>query len=112
MAQRAGQIIYYTCIPIGYGPHFVNELDAVKRESDGKLLCPVHLKALIRRTALIGAGVSRLTEPQKGRTVSHIDFTWNADGTVATMMFYDGVMPIFTLTFTYVAGNVTNIVRT
>jgi hypothetical protein len=108
VTQRTGHLIYYTCI---YGPHFVDELDAVKRDSDGKLLCPVHLKPLVKRTGLIGTGVSKLTEPQKGRMISQIAFTWNVDGTVATMVYYDGNMPIFTLTFTYVAGNVTNIVR-
>ena len=54
-----------------------------------------------------------LTDPPTGTVVGQIGFTWNADQTVATMLYRDGGgILLFTLTFTYVAGNVTNIVRT
>jgi hypothetical protein len=53
-----------------------------------------------------------LTDPATGQKVNEVDLTWNADSTVATIVFKDsGAVTLFTLTFTYVSGNVMKILR-
>lgn len=38
--------------------------------------------------------------------------TYNADGTLATALYYDGLDLVATVTCTYTNGNLTNVVRT
>jgi hypothetical protein len=53
-----------------------------------------------------------LTDPATGKVVNEVDFTWNADNTMATAVFKDAAAAtLFTLTMTYVAGNCTQILR-
>ena len=53
-----------------------------------------------------------LTDPAATKKVNEVDFTWNADGTVATAVYKDsGAVTLFTLTFSYATGNLTSIVR-
>lgn len=53
-----------------------------------------------------------LTNPVTGKKVNQVDFTWNADGSINTIIFKEtGGATLFTLTFSYSAGNVISIVR-
>lgn len=49
----------------------------------------------------IHSALMSLTSPPPGRKISKLAFTWNADGTLATLTAYDGSEAIFTLTFTW-----------
>ena len=53
-----------------------------------------------------------LTDPATSKKVNAVAFTWNGDGTVATVVYKDSVgATLFTLTFTYSGGNIASIVR-
>jgi hypothetical protein len=39
--------------------------------------------------------------PPPGKKITKLAFTWNADGTLATLKAYDGADLLFTLTFTW-----------
>lgn len=53
-----------------------------------------------------------LTDPASTKKVNEIDFTWNSDGTPATAVYKDSAgATLFTLTFNYVGGNLSSIVR-
>jgi hypothetical protein len=49
----------------------------------------------------IHSALMGLTSPQPGRKLTKIGFTWNTDGTVATLSAYDGSVLLFTLTFAW-----------
>ena len=42
-----------------------------------------------------------LTAPPPGRKLTKLGFTWNPDGTVASLKAYDGADLLFTLAFTW-----------
>jgi hypothetical protein len=53
-----------------------------------------------------------LTDPATTKKVNEIDFTWNSDGTAATVVYKDSsAATLFTLTFNYSGGNLASIVR-
>jgi hypothetical protein len=53
-----------------------------------------------------------LTDPATTKVVNEVDFTWNADGTMATAVFKDvAVATLLTLTMTYTSGNLTKVLR-
>lgn len=53
-----------------------------------------------------------LTDPATTKVVNEVDFTWNADNTMATAVFKDAaVATLFTLTMSYTSGNCTKILR-
>lgn len=49
----------------------------------------------------IHSALSDLTAPPPGHKITKLGFTWNADGSVATLSAYDGATLLFTLTFTW-----------
>ncbi len=59
----------------------------------------------------IHSALMSLTAPPPGRKVTKLAFTWNADATAATVKAYDGADLLFTLTFTYSAGNLQDVTR-
>jgi len=44
--------------------------------------------------------------PPPGRRITKLAFTWNVDGTLASLRAYDGDEAIFTLTFTWDASGI------
>lgn len=52
----------------------------------------------------IHSALMNLTAPPPSRKITKLAFTWNVDGTLATLKAYDGVEAVFTLTFTWDAG--------
>jgi hypothetical protein len=60
------------------------------------------------------AVLSQLTSAPSGKKIAKFAFTWNADGTVATIKAYDGDGNLlFTLTFTWNAdGTLSQVART
>ncbi len=59
----------------------------------------------------IHSALNGIMAPPSGKKVSKLSFTWNADGTAATLSAYDGAELLFTLTFTYDSGSLKDIVR-
>lgn len=55
--------------------------------------------------------LSGLTDVTSGHKATKVEFTWNGDGTVNTIKYYDGADLLFTLTFAYSGGNVSSITR-
>jgi hypothetical protein len=54
-----------------------------------------------------------LTAPPPGRKLTKVTFSWNVDGTLATLKAYDGADLLFTLTFTWnVDGMLKEVART
>jgi hypothetical protein len=49
----------------------------------------------------IHSALMNLTSPPPGRKTTKVAFTWNPDGTLATLTAYDGDETIFTLTFSW-----------
>ncbi|MCW3994588.1 MAG: hypothetical protein NWE98_00355 [Candidatus Bathyarchaeota archaeon] len=49
----------------------------------------------------IHSALMGLTCPPPGRKLTKLGFTWNPDGTVATLKAYDGADLLFILTFTW-----------
>lgn len=60
----------------------------------------------------IHSALSGLMAPSLGKKVTKLAFTWNADGTLATLKTYDGAELLFTLTFTWnVDGTLQEVAR-
>jgi hypothetical protein len=56
--------------------------------------------------------LSELTSAPANKKVAKVEFTWNADVTLATAVYKDSAgVTLFTLTFNYSGGNLTSIVR-
>ena len=56
--------------------------------------------------------LSELTSAPTNKKVMKVEFTWNADVTLATAVYKDSAgVTLFTLTFNYSGGNLTGIVR-
>jgi hypothetical protein len=55
--------------------------------------------------------LSTLASAPLGTKVTSLSFTYNADGSVNTIKFYQGTTLLFTLTFSYSAGSVITISR-
>ena len=49
----------------------------------------------------IHSALMTIASPPPGRKISKLAFTWNVDGTLATLTAYDGAEAIFTLAFTW-----------
>jgi beta-mannanase len=61
----------------------------------------------------IHSALMNLTFPPPGRKLTKLAFTWNADGTLATLQAYDGADLLFTLAFTWnVEGTLKEVART
>ena len=61
----------------------------------------------------IHSALMSITSPPPGRKISKLAFTWNVDGTLATLTAYDGAEAIFTLTFAWnVDGTLKEAART
>ncbi|MFQ6073657.1 MAG: hypothetical protein ACE5KC_00415 [Candidatus Bathyarchaeia archaeon] len=55
---------------------------------------------------------SGLTSPPEGKSVDKIEFTYNVDGDIDTIVFKEGAENLFTLTFAYDGDkNLTSITR-
>ena len=51
--------------------------------------------------------------PPPGRKITKLAFTWNVDGTLATLTAYDGTDLLFTLAFTWnLDGSLKEVART
>jgi hypothetical protein len=62
--------------------------------------------------AIHDAILSAISSAPTGKKIVKFSFTWNADGTVATIKAYDSSDNLlFTLTFSYSLGNLQDIVR-
>jgi hypothetical protein len=60
----------------------------------------------------IHSALNGLMAPPSGKRITRLAFTWNADGTIATLSAYDGEELLFTLSFTWNPnGTLQNIVR-
>ncbi len=61
----------------------------------------------------IHSALMNLTCPPPGRKLSKLGFTWNSDGTLATLRAYDGQDLLFTLSFTWnLEGTLREVART
>ena len=49
----------------------------------------------------IHSALMSIAAPPTGRKITKLAFTWNMDGTLATLTAFDGEETIFTLTFTW-----------
>ncbi|MEM3697112.1 MAG: hypothetical protein QXQ94_06395 [Candidatus Bathyarchaeia archaeon] len=49
----------------------------------------------------IHSALSGIMAPPSGRKITKLGFSWNTDGTLATLKAYEGNNEIFTLTFTW-----------
>ncbi|MEM3699852.1 MAG: hypothetical protein QXL57_03160 [Candidatus Bathyarchaeia archaeon] len=49
----------------------------------------------------IHSALSGIMAPPSGRKITKLSFSWNADGTLATLKAYEGNNEIFTLVFTW-----------
>jgi hypothetical protein len=49
----------------------------------------------------IHSALNSITVPPPGRRLTKLAFTWNADGTLASLRAYDGADLLFTLAFTW-----------
>lgn len=62
--------------------------------------------------AIHDAILSELTSVPEGKKITKQAFTWNPDGSLATLKAYDGETLLFTLSFTWDAsGNLTEVAR-
>ena len=61
----------------------------------------------------IHSALSGLMAPPPGRKLTKVTFSWNVDGTLATLKAHDGADLLFTLTFTWNAdGMLKEVART
>jgi hypothetical protein len=61
----------------------------------------------------IHSALMNLAAPPPGRKLTKAAFSWNADGTLATLKAYDGVDLLFTLTFSWnIDGSLKEVART
>jgi hypothetical protein len=61
----------------------------------------------------IHSALMNITYAPPGRKITKLAFTWNVDGTLATLRAYDGADLLFTLTFTWdVEGTMKEVART
>ncbi|MEM2995786.1 MAG: hypothetical protein QXI91_07255 [Candidatus Bathyarchaeia archaeon] len=49
----------------------------------------------------IHSALSGLMAPPSGKKITKLEFTWNADGTLALLKAYDSAELLFTLTFSW-----------
>ena len=57
--------------------------------------------------------LSQIASAPLGKKITKFAFTWNSDGTLQTLKFYDGSELLFTLTFTWNAdGMLVQVERT
>ena len=49
----------------------------------------------------IHSALSGLMAPPSGSKITKLAFTWNPDGTIATLKAYEGAKLLFTLSFTW-----------
>ena len=59
----------------------------------------------------IHSALSGLAAAPPGKKVTKFAFTWNGDGSLATLKAYDGAELLFTLTFSWSSGNLQDITR-
>lgn len=60
----------------------------------------------------IHSALSNISAPPPGKKVTKLEFSWNVDGSVHTIKFYEGTELLFTLTFDWnVDGTLKNVVR-
>jgi hypothetical protein len=59
----------------------------------------------------IHSALMDITCPPPGRRITKLAFTWNIDGTLASLKAYDGADLLFTLTFTW-NGTLSEVART
>ena len=59
----------------------------------------------------IHSALMNITCPPPGRRITKLAFTWNVDGTIASLRAYDGADLLFTLTFTW-NGTLSEVART
>ena len=59
----------------------------------------------------IHSALMNITCPPPGRRITKLAFTWNVDGTIASLRAYDGANLLFTLTFTW-NGTLSEVART
>jgi hypothetical protein len=59
----------------------------------------------------IHSALMDITCPPPGRRITKLAFTWNVDGTLASLRAYDGADLLFTLTFTW-NGTLSEVART
>jgi len=59
----------------------------------------------------IHSALMDITCPPPGRRITKLAFTWNVDGTIASLRAYDGANLLFTLTFTW-NGTLSEVART
>jgi len=61
----------------------------------------------------IHSALSQIAAPPSGRRTTKLAFTWNSDGTLATLRAYDGEALLFTLSFAWNAdGTLKEVSRT
>ncbi len=61
----------------------------------------------------IHSALMDLTCPPPGRKLTKLGFTWNQDGTLASLRAYDGADLLFTLAFTWnIEGTLREVART
>ncbi len=61
----------------------------------------------------IHSALMDITCPPVGRKITKLAFTWNVDGTLATLKAYDGNDMLFTLAFTWnMDGSLKEVART
>jgi len=96
----------------------ISEITTIKNIANIANTANVDLIDLINRIneittiGSIASPVDPYSLTSKTKVLDKIAFTYNADGTVETVKGYEGASLKYTLTFTWTAGSLTNIVRT
>lgn len=59
----------------------------------------------------IHSALSSIACAPVGRKITKFGFTWNTDGSLASLRAYDGADLLFTLTFAWGSGNLQEVTR-
>jgi hypothetical protein len=60
----------------------------------------------------IHSALSQITAPPSGKRITKLAFTWNSDGTLATLKAHEGETLLFILSFTWnVDGTLKEVIR-
>jgi len=90
----------------------ISSIDAIANVSSIDLIDLINKISEITTIGSIASPVDPYSLTSKTKVLDKIEFTYNADGTVATVKGYEGANLKYTLTFTWTAaGSLTNIVR-
>lgn len=80
-------------------------------DGDKHLQTDVQSMPSITGTVSVNDMLRGLTDPTTGHKITKYAFTWNQDGSINTIIAYDGATYLFTLTFAWNSGNLQDVTR-